>query len=207
MALLLALAPVSLHAQVPSLYKITKITPSFIPTPQYQIQGEQRADPNQQAKWPRSKSSFNLTPSNSTPEMTFSYYVMFNGIVLAGEVTHVNVLKGRELYSVMYIPPRTIASLLKPGIPPTPALIQDIGVVILIKASQVAELSGGACPAQVRHAADHRPLAEQNQTLLAPLYWGRYASSRPPPALTHSNRRISFLIFFKSPALPHGRIQ
>src|ERR1039458_1859560 len=89
--LLLAALPATLHAQAQAQgqYKIDKITPSFIPTPVYQFQGEQRTSPNQEGKWLEVEVQFE-SAAEITDEMTVKYYILFNGTLLAGEVTHVN---------------------------------------------------------------------------------------------------------------------
>src|SRR5205085_2661782 len=63
-------------------------------------------------------------------ELTFKYYILIGGKCLTGEVTHVNIPKGRDLHSVMYVSPRTLARVLN-GRQLTGASIENVGVQIL----------------------------------------------------------------------------
>ncbi len=46
---------------------------------------------------------------DSTDELTFKYFILVNGRLLTGEVTHINISAGRENRSVVYVSPRTLA--------------------------------------------------------------------------------------------------
>jgi hypothetical protein len=51
-----------------------------------------------------------------TDELTFKYFILFNGKLLIGEVTHVNTLAGHENRSVMHVAPRSLARFMwEPG--------------------------------------------------------------------------------------------
>jgi hypothetical protein len=174
--LLLATASPALHAQQQGQYKIDKITPSFIATPQYQFQGEQRTAPNQEGKWLEVEVQFE-SAVETTDEMTVKYYILVNGTLLAGEVTHVNIPKSRELYSVMYVSPRTLARLLGANKPATANAIGDVGVQLLIKGQVVAEMStksGYAAEWWQQMQQTTGLLLNKNETPFAPLYWDRY---------------------------------
>src|SRR5271170_7566219 len=41
-----------------------------------------------------------------TDQLTFKYYILIGNSCLTGQVTHVDIPKGQDLYSVMYVPPR-----------------------------------------------------------------------------------------------------
>ena len=45
-------------------------------------------------------------------ELTFNYKLLINGKLLVGEVTHVNIPKDREHFSVAYVAPRSLEALL-----------------------------------------------------------------------------------------------
>ena len=94
-------------------FQITKITRSLISTPEYQYEGADTFRTNPRDRWLAIDVEFSATPA-FTKELTFKYYILVNGQLLTGEVTHVNILGGRELHSVMYVPPRTW--LTSPGI-------------------------------------------------------------------------------------------
>ena len=89
-------------------FQITKITRNLIPTPQFAYAGGAQNQTNQRDRWLEVEVEFKATPE-LTNELTFKYYILFNGTLLTGEVTHVNIPAGRENRSVMYIPPRALA--------------------------------------------------------------------------------------------------
>src|SRR5271156_684845 len=129
--LMLAVLPSTLHAQQ-VLYKIDKITPTIIETPRYQAGSAAHEDPNPIGKWLEIEVQFEAVPE-LTDEMTVKYFAQVNGILLSGEVTHVDIPKGRELYSVMYVSPRTLARLLGANKTATTSIIGDVGVQLLVK--------------------------------------------------------------------------
>src|SRR5205823_12723837 len=99
---------------------------------------------------------------------------LFAGKCLTGEVTHVNITKGRDLHSVMYVSPKTIAQLLN-GKALTAADIQDVGVQILNKGQLVSEKSmrgQGEWWQKLQQVTGL--VVNKNETPFAPLYWDSY---------------------------------
>ncbi len=86
-------------------FQITKITKNLISTPQFTYGGGEQHPTNQRDRWLEVEVEFAAAPT-LTDELTFKYYVLFNGNLLTGEVTHVNIPAGRERRSVMYVLPR-----------------------------------------------------------------------------------------------------
>jgi hypothetical protein len=117
-----------------------------------------------------------------TDELTFKYYVLFAGKCLTGEVTHVNITKGRDLHSVMYISPKSIAQLLN-GKQLTGTDVQDVGVQIESKGTVVAAKS---FKGQGEWWAKLTPVPgmviNKTETPFAPLYWDSYEAVRPSSA-------------------------
>ena len=89
--LILGVAFVSLtgHGQVRAPggreFQITKITRNVIPTPDYGI-GQYRGGTND--RWLEVEVEFNAAPE-WIDELTLKYYILFNGRLLTGEVTHI----------------------------------------------------------------------------------------------------------------------
>src|SRR6266487_4881325 len=108
LAAFLAFAPLSGQTQVrgPGDFQITKITKNLIPTPQLSFGGEQHP-PSGADRWLEVEVEFAAAPV-FTNELTLKYFILFNGQLLTGEVTHVNIPAGRERRSVMYVTPRTL---------------------------------------------------------------------------------------------------
>ena len=183
-ALLLAALPSTLHAQAAQAdqYRITKILPALIATPQYTVTGDPRPAAVQSAntKWLEVQVQFQAAPDN-TEEVTFKYYIFIKGTaaaegtLLTGEVTHVNVPKSNELYSVMYVSPRELSRLLGTSI--NINAIKAVGVQLLIQGQLITETSIGS-GATGEWWTTLKPIPGQvlnkNETPFAPLYWDRF---------------------------------
>jgi hypothetical protein len=170
--LLLAAMPLALHAQQLQ-YKIDKVTPSLIQTPIYQYQGDQRQNPSQAGKWLEIEVQFEAVPE-VTDELTAKFYVMINNVVLSGDVTYINVPKGREQYACMYVPPATLTRLMG-GKPVVLSAITNVGVQLQVKGQAVYEKNSPEIAEWwTRFQQTSGLLLNKNQTPFAPLYWDRY---------------------------------
>jgi hypothetical protein len=160
-------------------YKITKISPAFVPTPKVQYQGGQHPPvQGTQPQWLEIEVAFQ-SAIDFTEELTFKYYVWFEDKLLTGEVTHTNIAKGRELYSVMYLSPKSILKLTAKA--PTVSTIQNVGVQILSKGQVVDELSVKPSKAQWWQSMQPVPglVVNKNETPFAALNWDRYEDIKP----------------------------
>jgi hypothetical protein len=92
-------------------FQLTKITKNLVSTPQFAYTGGQQYPANQRDRWLEVEAEFAAAPE-VTDELTFKYFILLNGKLLTGEVTHINVLAGRENRSVMYVSPRALARFL-----------------------------------------------------------------------------------------------
>ena len=155
-------------------FKITKITRSLIPAPQFAYTGGQSYPTDQRDRWLQVEVEFTATPE-LTDELTFKYDILFNGSLLTGEVTHVNIPAGRENRSVMYVPPRVLARFAN-NRPITENLCQNVAVQIVQQGTVKAETSlNRAAPqwfATLPQVSGF--VLDKNQTPFAPLYWDRY---------------------------------
>ncbi|HEY2710982.1 MAG TPA: Amuc_1102 family pilus-like protein [Chthoniobacterales bacterium] len=171
--LAIAFATCGLAQSPPKEFRILKISRDLITTPQFSYSGaEQHRDMHN--RWLRVEVQFSATP-DFTDELTFKYYIAIGGKVLTGEVTHVHILAGRELYSVMYVPPHALGHFLQ-NRPPNTNSIENIAVQILQKGEVKDELS------LVRSRVDWYDslpmlsgfVLDKNETPFAPLFWDRY---------------------------------
>src|SRR5437762_9075256 len=89
-------------------FQLTKITKNLVSTPEFTYTGAQQYPSNQRDRWLEVEAEFAATPE-FTAELTFKYFILVNGKLLTGEVTHVNITAGRENRSVMYVSPRSLA--------------------------------------------------------------------------------------------------
>jgi len=119
-------------------FQIAKISRDLITAPQFSYTGaEQKREPRD--RWLRVDVKFSTAPA-FTEELTFKYYVFLAGKVLTGEVTHANVLAGREHHSVMYVPPHALAFVMQ-NRPANTTSIENIAVQIVQKGELNNELS------------------------------------------------------------------
>lgn len=182
LALLTLVFTASVFAQnPPQEFRILKISRELITTPQFSYSGaEQLRDVHD--RWLRVEVQFSAAP-NYTDELTFRYYIAIGGKVLTGAVTYVHILAGRELYSVMYVPPHALTYFLQ-NRPPNTNSVENIAVQIVQKSEVKDELS--LSRAQVdwykRLPAFAGVLLNKNETPFAPLFWGRYEQIK---TLTH----------------------
>src|SRR6266404_5319616 len=84
------IAPAQVRAPTGREFQITKIIKDFIPSPDYGI-GPYRGSTNE--RWLEVEVEFNAAPE-WTDELTLKYYILFNGRLLTGEVTHINIPSG-----------------------------------------------------------------------------------------------------------------
>jgi hypothetical protein len=152
-------------------FQIAKIIKEFVPTPNYGI-GSNGGAAND--RWLQVEVEFNAAPE-WTEELTLKYYILFNGRLLTGEVTHTNIPAGLNR-SVMYVLPVGLARFAgnRPLLPNT---IQNVAVQIVQGGSVKDEMSAVRAPGQWFAALP--PISgfvlNKNETPFAPLSWERYA--------------------------------
>jgi hypothetical protein len=175
--ILFALLPLSASAQtrvpVPD-FQITKIAPNFISSPQFTYTGAGQYQTDQRDKWLEMEVTFTATPE-FTDELSLKYFILVNGNLLTGEVTHVNIPAGRENRSVMYVPPRTLQRLML-GKTITVNAVQNVAVQLMQQGALKSELSLNRAPAQWYSGISQLGglVLNKNETPFAPLYWDRY---------------------------------
>ncbi len=161
-------------------FVVTKISRNLITTPQFTYTGAQQFSANQRDRWLEIEVEFVALPE-FTGELTFKYFVLVNGKLLTGEVTHTNVAAGRDNRSVMYVSPKTLARLAG-NRPITPNAIQNIAVQIVQQGAVKSELSlDRAQPAwftSIPQVAGF--VLNKSETPFAPLYWDRYEQIKAP---------------------------
>lgn len=172
---LAVLVPAEVLAQPgPVEFQVTKINRTLISSPQYSYTGAQQYRTDQNVRWLEVEVEFTALPE-VTDELTVKYYILVNGTILTGEVTHMNVMAGKEKRSVMYIPPNAFARLLG-NRPVTINAIQNIAIQISQKGTVKSELSLARAPAQwyTTGPTVSGLVFNKNDTPFAPLYWDRY---------------------------------
>ena len=168
--------PLAAFAQAPAAgdFRITKISKDLISTPQLAFTGAEQHALNGRNRWLEVETEFTAGP-DFTGELTFKYYILFNGNLLTGEVTHVNILSGRGKRSVMYVSPNALEHF-SGNRPITPDACQNIAVQIVHEGSVKSEASLARAQAQWYAALPQVSgfVLNKDQTPFAPLYWDRY---------------------------------
>jgi hypothetical protein len=155
-------------------FQLTRITKNLVSTPQFTYTGAQQCPTNQRDRWLEVEVEFTAAP-DFTDELMFKYFILINGKLLTGEVTHVNIAAGRENRSVMYVSPRALARFAGNG-GGTSNMIQNVAVQIMQKGAVKDEMSLSRAPAQwfASLPALTGLVLNKNETPFAPLYWDRY---------------------------------
>src|SRR5437870_10800725 len=92
-------------------FQLLKINTNFISSPQFTYTGAEQFQADQRERWLEVEVTFACAPG-FTDELTLKYFILFNGKLLTGEVTHVNIAAGRDNRSVMYVTPKTLQRLM-----------------------------------------------------------------------------------------------
>src|SRR5437879_4315476 len=71
-------------------FRLSGITKNLISTPQYVYTGAQGYRSDQNERWLEVEAVFAAGPE-FTDELTFKYFILINGKLLTGDVTHINV--------------------------------------------------------------------------------------------------------------------
>ena len=160
-------------------FQITKINRNLVSTPQFNYTGAQQYPANQRDRWLEVEVEFSAAPA-FTDELTFKYFILLNGKLLTGEVTHTNIAAGRENRSVMYVSPRTLARFMG-NRAITENAVQNIAVQIVQQGAIKGELSLARTPPQWYAAMPQVSgfVLNKNETPFAPLYWERYEQIKP----------------------------
>src|SRR5439155_25708510 len=71
-------------------FQLQKITTNFISSPQFSYTGAQQYQADQRERWLEVEVTFSSAPE-FTDELKLKYFILVNGNLLTGEVTHVNI--------------------------------------------------------------------------------------------------------------------
>lgn len=150
--------------------KLNKISPSVLPTPEYTVNIANKR--SEALKWFEIEVEFEVNGIELVDELTFQYTVMINNKLCPGEVTHVNIPKGNNRYSVMYISPRSLDRITG-GKALNAGMVENIWVKVS-KSGQLLgqiELKKGPLP-NLQQMPDQ--LVKKSETPFQVLWWDRY---------------------------------
>ena len=149
---------------------LNKISPSVLPTPEYTVNIANKR--SEALKWFEIEVEFEVNGVELVDELTFQYTVLINNKLCPGEVTHVNIPKGNNRYSVMYISPRSLDRITG-GKALNAGMIDNIWVKVS-KSGQLLgqiELKKGPLP-NLQQMPDQ--LVKKSETPFQVLWWDRY---------------------------------
>ena len=155
-------------------FQLLRIAPNFISSPQFTYTGAQQYVADLRERWLEVEVTLAAAPEFSD-ELTVKYFILFNGKLLTGEVTHTNIPAGRENRSVIYVTPKTLQRLML-GRTVTNAALQNITVQLLQQRGIKDEMTLTRAPVQWYAAMPQTAglTLNKNETPFAPLYWDRY---------------------------------
>ncbi len=165
-------------------FEIKAINVSTPNTPEFTtVAGETQTKRYTLGKWIEIEAEF--ASSARAAEVEFKFFVVLGGQMLTGDETLVDVPAGQSLFTVMYVAPRTISTLLK-GQPLNTGSITNVAVQILRQGinTPVAIRLLKPAPAPFYNTLQQVPglvLIKPN-TPFANLWWDRYEQVRPPGA-------------------------
>jgi hypothetical protein len=149
--------------------KLGKVAPEVVKTPEFNLS----SGPTKRSKtgqWLEMEIDYE-TKAEEIDELTFKYVALIEKKLVTGEVTFVNIPKGREHFAVMYMSPRQMDKLTG-GKPLTGASIENVWVDVEHQGQVLGKTSfkPGAVPNLPKTAG----LLNKNQTPFAPLFYDRY---------------------------------
>ena len=155
-------------------FQLLRIHSNFISSPQFTYTGAEQYGTDQRQRWLEIEVQLAAAPEFSD-ELTLKYFVLFNGRLLTGEVTHVNIAAGQDNRSVMYVTPRSLQRLML-GRPMTNTALQNVAVQVVQQGAVKDEISLVRAAPQwyVGLPQIAGLMLNKNQTPFAALFWDRY---------------------------------
>lgn len=160
--------------------KIDKVQPAVVTSPQFQVTGTEPKRTPPGLKWFEIEVDFEVKGVDMVDELTLKYDVLINGKLCPGEVTHINIPKGPNRYSVMYISPRNLDRITG-GKPLNPAMIENIWVTMSRQGQILAVSSQKGKNIPVPNLPQMAGmLTPKSETPFQVLWWDRYEAVKLP---------------------------
>ena len=158
--------------------KVEKIQPAVVGTPEYAVTNT-TSKRSQAQKWLEVEVEFGVEGVEMVDELTFKFDVLLNGKLCTGEITHINIPKGRDRYTIMYVSPRNLERITD-GKPLNPAMIMNAWVTILRQGQTLAvsSMKGKTVPIPNLPLTPGM-LSPKAETPFAPLWSDRYEAVKP----------------------------
>ena len=169
--------------QATGAFAINAINVSTPKTPEYNTQaGDATTKKYTLGSWLEMEVDF--ASGARAPEVTLHYSVLIAGTMLVGDQTLVDVPAGRNLFTIAFVAPKTLATLLR-GQPLTANAVQNIDVQILRPgvsqplANKMLK-DGPAFYTTMQQVPGF--VLNKSQTPYAPLWYDRYETVKDAPA-------------------------
>lgn len=163
-------------AQAPALgpgaVVISKIEPAGVKTPDFSISG----GPQKRSKigtWLEIEVEFE-TKVEEVAELKFDYMIAIEKTLVTGTVSHINIPKGKDHYSVMYISPRTLEKIIGQGKTLTGSSIGNVWITVSTPDGVTLAAKGHPTNAAPPNAPRLPGLLNKMDTPFAPLFFDRY---------------------------------
>ena len=154
----------------PGSVKLGKVQPEVVKTPEFNLSsGPQKR--SRLGQWLEVEVEYETKPED-IDDLTFKFTILVEKKLLDGEVTHINIPKGRDHFSVMYVAPRTLEKLTG-GKPLTGASIENVWVEVS-KQGQILDKQSfrPGVPPNLPHLPGL--VLNKDETPFAPLFYDRY---------------------------------
>jgi hypothetical protein len=192
-AAVLLVAAQSSPAQQNTEFKITKVEPTFVESPNY---SGPRYDKRgaKAGSWLEVEVTFEWLPKLKEPkyteELAANFYILLNnksqqfpqGALLTGTVNMMSIPQGKDLRTVVYLSPRTLERMFD-GKAPTNAAqtVIDVGVTLSKQGQVVATTSWKSTSGEWWPKFQQTPgyVLNKNETPFAPLAWDYYEAIKP----------------------------
>ncbi len=159
----------------PGAVKLGKVTVEAPTSPEYTVTGGP-VKRSKSEKWLEFEVEFETKPEE-IDELTFKFTALVEKKLLIGEVTYVNIIKGKNHFAVMYVSPKGIARLTG-GKALTGAGIDNVWVEVLHNGQSLDK--GSFKPGAAPNAAQVTGLIlKKDDTPFAPLFFDRYEAVKP----------------------------
>lgn len=200
--LVLAVLSGVVRAEDTAVYKIAKIEPALIDSPDITA-GNYRKQTKSKAKWLEVDLSFERADRNDksfSGDVVVNYYILLNNAaaqtdgkptLLTGSITHFDIPVGKQLHAAAFVSPQALQKLFGGKIPATisQALI-DLGVTITANGTLVAiqSLKGSVAgdkgwwdTGSDKMTTTTGLVLEKEKTPFAPLSWDYYLPANVSP--------------------------
>jgi hypothetical protein len=158
--------------------KLNKVQPAVLTTPEFSTDLPNKRF--EKLKWLEVEVEFDVDKVELIDEITIKYFLLLNGKIYTGDVTHVNIPKGNNRYSVMYMSPRSIDRATG-GKQLNQGMIENIWVQIEKQGVKLAEKSLVPKPMPPLPQTPGM-LLPKGETPFQVLWWDRYEAVKPGSA-------------------------